>query len=247
MAKIFPQRRVKPNLKGTWPQAIVGLLLPMVAVFAIRWALVEPYVIPSGSMIPTLLIHDYILVNKSAFGLRWPFSEHWMMWWGPPKTGDVVVFKFPNDPEIFYVKRTIASAGQTVEIRNRGLFIDGSPIARSEEVLPEAASVDSSELEEQVFHHNESGPNGNSWTTQVHSVEAPENFGPITVPEGHLFVMGDNRDQSYDSRFWGFVPYKNLLGRAALIWMSCDETLPSMSYMCDPKTMRWARIFRSIH
>src|SRR5262245_4100685 len=92
---------LKKSLKGTWPQAIISFFGPIVLILIIRWAIFEPYVIPSGSMIPNLLIHDHILVQKFAFGLRLPFSDKWLLHWADPKPGDIVVFRFPNNPEVF--------------------------------------------------------------------------------------------------------------------------------------------------
>lgn len=217
--------------RATWPQALIGFLGPLVAVFVLRWLLIEPYVIPSGSMIPTLWIHDHIMVNKLAYGVHVPMSKAWILQWSTPQKNDIVVFRFPENPEVFYVKRVVATAGDALEIRNGEMWVNG------EKIPQEPLDTD----EEGFMHYQEPG-------RRVRYLNHDEsNFQHVTVPENHFFVIGDNRDQSNDSRYWGPVPIENVIGKASFIWLSCEETLPSARFLCDPKTIRFDRIFRSIH
>lgn len=228
---------------------IAGILL----FFSIRWAGVEPYVIPSGSMIPSLLIYDHIVVTKYAYGLRWPFSQFWL--WGPsaPKRGDVVVFKSVETDGMYMVKRVIGLPGDTVEVAADGhIIINDRPIERSEVSLQkvkayiEAPPVEASfqaqpgdsvfyseQLSQRSSHMLRLKRNRFVWQNQV-----------FKVPKGQVFLMGDNRDNSRDSRFWGSLPLENLLGRASLIWLSCESSIEGPRVFCDPQTIRWNRIFK---
>lgn len=113
------------SLKGTWKQAIVTFLFPIMLVLGVRWALYEPFVIPSGSMIPNLLIHDHILVEKFAFGVHWPFSDRWVIQWNKPIHGDIVVFKYPENPDVYYIKRLIGLPGDKIEVTDGHIKING--------------------------------------------------------------------------------------------------------------------------
>lgn len=218
------------DLRATWPQALFSFLGPLLAVFAIRWLLIEPYVIPSGSMIPTLWIHDHIFVNKLAYGVHVPMGKPWILHWASPKKNDIVVFRYPENPEVFYVKRVVATEGDTVEIRDGEMWING-------EVIPQEPL----ETDEEGFQHFQEPGRRVRYLNHQES-----NFPSTLVPPGQFFVIGDNRDQSNDSRYWGPVPVENVIGRASVIWLSCEETLPSARFLCDPKTLRLGRIFKSI-
>lgn len=221
---------MKKDLRATWKQALICFLGPLLAIFVVRWLLLEPYVIPSGSMIPTLWVHDHIFVNKLAYGIHVPMSKSWILHWGSPRKNEIVVFRYPESPEVFYVKRVVATAGDTLEIREGQMWINGEAIPQ------EPLSQD----EEGFMHFQEPGRR----IRYLHYEES--NFDSITVPEDHFFVIGDNRDQSNDSRYWGPVPVENVVGRASLIWLSCEETLPSARFLCDPKTLRFERIFKIV-
>ncbi len=157
----------------------------------IRWGFAEAYVIPSESMQPTLQVNDRILVNKLVYGVRIPFSKVWLTHFNDVNRGDVIVFKYPKDESIYYVKRVIGLAGDEVASDEDGrIFVNGS-------------AIDETNYETKL---NPSHPS------------ILRNFGPLKVPEGKLFVMGDNRDNSSDSRFWGFVPDENIIGKALLKW-----------------------------
>ncbi|MGE0615188.1 MAG: signal peptidase I [Bacteriovoracia bacterium] len=199
-------------------------------VLMVRSSIIEAYKIPSGSMIPTLLIGDHIFVNKFAYGFKLPFTE----WFGdpvylirrdPPKRGDVIVFKYPKDESLYYIKRIVATSGDTVELKDKRLIINGQPIASeplsADEAKQVTATIDPSSYNLsslKIFH--EKMQNDTPTVMVDSSTYSIENFGPITVPQDQYFVMGDNRDHSNDSRFWGFVPMQNIKGKAMVIWLS---------------------------
>lgn len=192
----------------------------LLIVLLFRSFLFEPFKIPSGSMIPTLLIGDFIVVNKFSYGLRLPVLNKKFVALGDPQRGDVAVFRYPVDPSINFIKRVVGLPGDTISYRDKELFINGEPV-RNETVGQYAnaqvkcsipmkdATVVFEKLGEDghdlLLHGNSSGRNG-SWV----------------VPAGHYFMMGDNRDRSNDSREWGFVPEQNLVGRAVGIWLNFD-------------------------
>jgi signal peptidase I len=191
----------------------------ILAVFLIRSFLVEPFKIPSGSMMPTLLVGDFILVNKYDYGLRVPVLNHTFLEIDHPERGEVMVFRFPKDPSLDYIKRVVGLPGDRIEYRNKQIFVNGVAAAQQEKgyyeyVAPGLNQVSVRRLEEKLGAHG-------------HDILIDDNNpaldGEITVPEGHYFVMGDNRDNSNDSRFWGFVPERNVVGRAFMIWWNFDN------------------------
>ncbi len=200
-------------------------------------------------MIPTLLVGDYIFVNKFAFGLHFPFAE-WvsdepvtLIHRDGPKHGDIIVFKYPKNPSIYFIKRVIGVAGDKIELRNKVLYINDKEMTQT--LLPAddankiLAGIDDSHThgsDLKVYFENldgvkhwiildQSGQNGIGVTT---------NFGPVTVPADSLFCMGDNRDFSNDSRFWGFVPMRNVKGKAMFIWMSLWMDFEKSEYYFRP-------------
>lgn len=240
--------------RGTWRQALVSLFGAIAMILAIRWAFFEPYVIPSGSMIPTLLIHDHILVNKLSYGLRFPFTSAWIVRFSPPRRGDIVVFKSVDDSGIFLVKRVIGLPGDEIRVVGAGqLVINGNPVPRQKlsNVEAEARIHDWPKesrdefLERNEFFDENLGGLHHIALRAAGSGELEQ--GPYKVGPSELFMMGDNRDNSSDSRVWGPLPIDRVLGRASLIWMSCEETLPDASQLCDAKTMRWYRMPQVLH
>lgn len=226
------------GLKGTWPQAISAFLLPILIILGIRWALVEPFVIPSSSMVPNLLIHDHILVLKSSLGLRWPFTDQWLTQWRAPQRGDVMVFRYPENPNVFYVKRLIGLPGDHLSIIGGKLTVNGNSWNLEKVKSPD----DEADFD---YFMEDNGQKSYLVRFLANSGEW-ESGEEIDVPEDQFFFMGDNRDQSSDSRVWGFVPRKNLVGPAWLIWLSCDQTLVSASYICDFFTLRPQRMLKFI-
>lgn len=174
----------------------IGIAI-LIALF-IRAYIVQAFKIPSGSMIPTLLIGDHLLVNKFTYGINLPFSDKKILVLDKPTRGDIIVFKYPEDPNRDFIKRVIGVEGDVVEGRDKKVYVNGVELNE-----PYARYVDS------YIHPKELDPR--------------DNFGPIKVPKGKVFVMGDNRDQSYDSRFWGFVDLKDIKGKALIIYWSWDN------------------------
>lgn len=227
------------NKKGTWNQAILTFLFPILLVLSVRWALYEPFVIPSGSMIPNLLVHDHILVKKFAFGLHIPFSDKWLFQWSHPERGEIIVFKYPENPDVYYIKRLIGLPGDEVTVQDGHITVNGKAWALAPVAYPDA--------ENGFAYYNESIED-TPHVVRFMTPEVVEGLGPkvYKVPKDHFFFMGDNRDQSSDSRFWGFVKNDYLVGQAWLIWLSCDSTLPSMTFVCDPSQLRWNRFFQKL-
>ncbi|MEE9343016.1 MAG: signal peptidase I [Gammaproteobacteria bacterium] len=190
----------------------------ILAVLVLRSFLVEPFRIPSGSMMPTLLAGDFILVNKFAYGIRLPVINKKIINIDDPETGDVAVFRYPKDPGVDYIKRIIGLPGDRIQYRNKVLTVNGKQVAQ----IPagtyigegSAMSMSGASVREEML--------GNV-NHQVLVIPKRGGKGAdLTVPEGHYFVMGDNRDNSNDSRYWGTVPDENLVGKAFMVWMNYD-------------------------
>jgi len=196
------------------------------AVLLLRSFVVEPFRIPSNSMMPTLLTGDFILVNKFAYGLRWPVLNSKFLAVGEPQHGDVVVFKYPQDGKTDYIKRIVGVPGDEVWYQDKTIYLNGKPQGHlpigsytgvgSGEVMTGAR--ESLEDLDGVEHRILVRPGVPDLPPGCRELA----FGPIKVPDGHYFVMGDNRDNSNDSRCWGFVPEDNLVGKAFAIWMHWD-------------------------
>jgi signal peptidase I len=239
--------------RGTWPQALASLAGAILLILTIRWAFLEPYVIPSGSMIPTLLIHDHILVNKFAFGLRVPFTSRWMLHFSSPKRGDVLVFRSIGDDNTFLIKRVVGLPGDEIQVTSDGqVFINKTAVPRKVLDEKEAASRIANWPEDtRVSLLGLDDFIDETLDGRVHlALRERDSKGReqefLKVPDDSLFMMGDNRDESSDSRVWGVLPIDRVLGRASWIWLSCEETLAEMNQLCDPKTMRWDRIMKGI-
>jgi len=188
-----------------YAEAIIIAIL--IAAF-IRTFVVQAFKIPSGSMKPTLEIGDHILVNKFSYGVKLPYLRNTIIPVGQPQRGDIAVFIYPEDKSKDFIKRVIAVGGDTVEIRDKKLYVNGEAVDD-----PHGVHV------EDVIYPR--------------AIQRRDNFGPVKVPEGTLFVMGDNRDQSYDSRFWGFVKLEDVIGKAFIIYFSWDS---------ENGGVRWGRI-----
>jgi signal peptidase I len=217
-----------------WLDWTAGLFPVILAVFVLRSFLFEPFKIPSGSMIPTLLVGDLILVNKFTYGLRLPVLNTRLTPGNPPKRGDVMVFRYPPKPTLDYIKRVVGVPGDEVAYLNKKLTINGQPVAATR--LPDYFDRDAMryfrQFEEQLGEKKHRLLNDDERPAFIPGAEDfpfKQNCrysveGVVCkVPEGHYFMMGDNRDNSLDSRYWGFVPDKNIVGKAFLIWMNFGD------------------------
>ncbi len=224
---------VQHNLQQPWWLDWTAGLFPVIAaVFVLRSFVVEPFKIPSGSMLPTLEIGDLILVKKYHYGIRLPVINKKIIDNHAPARGDVVVFRYPLDTRIDYIKRIVGLPGDLVTWRDQKLSINGKPV----DTTPGTAAYDadarryipqSQEKLDAVTHRILVDPARSSMVTPVSDFSGPRNACTYVlegvsckVPEGHYFVMGDNRDNSQDSRYWGFVPDQHLVGRAFFVWMN---------------------------
>ena len=202
--------------KGKLREYIETIVVALLVALFVRTFVVQAFKIPSSSMEPTLLIGDHILVNKFIYGIRIPVLGIKLFEFKRPKRGDVIVFIYPRDRSKDFIKRVIATGGETVQIKDRVIYINGKPIDDPWGVYQ-----------------------GNPYPMPF---SPKANFGPVTVPEGYLFVLGDNRDNSQDSRYWGFVPLKDVLGKAFLIYWSWDWRKRNILHR-----VRWNRIGKLIH
>jgi signal peptidase I len=233
-ALILSKRRA-PDAKDPWWVEYGASFFPVILlVFALRSFLVEPFKIPSGSMIPTLEVGDFILVNKFAYGIRLPVINKKIINVGEPQRGDVMVFRYPEDPALDYIKRVVGVPGDKVAYQNKRLSINGQPIetTRVDDYLhPERLYYSKQYVERLagVEHRTLNDDDAPSFIPDA--AQFPHrndclynNAGVICmVPAGNYFMMGDNRDNSRDSRFWGFVPEENIVGKAFFIWLNFSD------------------------
>jgi signal peptidase I len=241
----------------------IGLALGVALL--LRAFVVEAFQIPSGSMIPTLQVGDHIFVSKFAYAIGIPFTNSKIARLDKPKRGDIIVFKYPPDQSIDYIKRVVGLPGETIEVRRNEIFIDGKPMPREFVGNDCSSDDDEGEAGKGEGRHRPC----EAWLEQLGQVRhltyqdprlPPSNFPaeglspasphqPVKIPEGHYFVMGDNRDNSRDSRFWGFVPYELIKGRALIVWWSRDPARGGLSpagVIDWFKSIRWGRFFQQV-
>ena|SRR3990167_3203086 len=192
----------------------------LLIVFLLRSFLYEPFRIPSGSLEPTLLMGDFILVNKFDYGIRLPVIHKKIFNMGSPKHGDIIVFRWPPNPSVDFIKRVIGLPGDRISYINKVLYINGQKMPQ--DFLQNAFSMDETGAETPVLEKQENLLDIKH-DIFIDSTKSSLDFHDIEVPKGMYFVLGDNRDNSADSRYWGFVPDKNIVGKAVLIWMSWDN------------------------
>jgi signal peptidase I len=205
--------------KSVVREYVEAILIALLLALFIRTFVVQAFKIPSGSMIPTLLVGDHILVNKFIYGIRNPFSGTVLIPIDKPARNDVIVFKYPKNPDQDYIKRIIGLEGDRIQLINKKIYINGEPFADKYGVFKD--------------------PN-------ISSLPPRDNFGPIVVPKNSLFMMGDNRDNSADSRYWGFVDLKAVKGKAFMIYWSWDADKFNWD-LHDIFPVRWNRIGHLIH
>jgi signal peptidase I len=225
------QTKAKLLMQPWWLDWTAGLFPVICVVFLLRSFLFEPFKIPSGSMIPTLLVGDLILVNKFTYGIRLPVINVPVTAGNKPQRGDVMVFRYPPKPSQDYIKRVVGVPGDEVAYLNKRLTINGKPVATA--ALPEFFDEDSmryfKQFEETLGERKHRLLNDDDRPAFIPGAEDfPSRSNcrysiegvVCKVPDGHYFMMGDNRDNSLDSRYWGFVPDRNIVGKAFLIWMN---------------------------
>jgi signal peptidase I len=237
---------VKPDVNGraalqaslmrqpTWIEYSGSFFPVILLVFVLRSFLYEPFKIPSSSMVPTLQIGDLILVNKYQYGIRLPIINKKVIEIGNPQRGDVMVFKYPEDTKLDYIKRVVGVPGDTVVYRNKRLTVNGTAVAYKplSDYLDEETLSYSKHLTEDlngVSHEILNNPRAPSYVVNPHDFPQrnlctydAEGF-TCKVPDGQYFMMGDNRDNSLDSRYWGFVPDQNIVGKAFFIWLNLND------------------------
>jgi signal peptidase I len=226
----------KIGLQGRWPKTLFVFFLPFILFYLIRSFFLEPFVIPSESMLPNLMIHDHILVNKNTYGLRSLFSDSWWIKFQSPKRGDVVVFRYPENLNVFFIKRLIGLPGDQIKVRGMSLKVNDKLYSLEPDFEPNLFFENNGEKAYKIAFLSDSD--------RDESLDSEEKI--FTVPDHSYFVMGDNRYNSHDSRFWGFVPDQLLIGKAQYIWMSCEDTLESAPFICNPQTFRFNRFLQKI-
>ncbi len=217
-----PDKKDKKQ-KGAVREYAEALIIALLLAFVIRSFVVQAFKIPSGSMLPTLKVGDHLLVNKFVYGLRLPFTDILLTDFSDPECKDIVVFRFPENESKDFIKRVIGTPGDTIRIRNHRVYRNGDL------------------LKEPYVRPNRNAGHGSfpmdKWPPHSFDPRVRNNLGPIQVPEDKYFVMGDNRGESYDSRFWGFVDEDKILGRAWIIYWSWKSWTD----------IRWSRIGKVIH
>ncbi len=213
MAKDFSF--IKKTRGGVIREYAESIVIAILIALFIRAFIVQAFKIPSGSMEPTLLIGDHLLVNKFIYGIKLPFIDQKVLVYKEPQREDIIVFIFPKDKTKDFIKRVVGVAGDTIEIRQKKIYINGKLWQDSHGVYRDS---------------------------EVTSLVPRDNFGPVVVPPGHVMVMGDNRDRSYDSRFWGFVPIDQIKGKALILYWSWDKLSDDLLHK-----IRYKRIGQLIH
>jgi signal peptidase I len=210
--------------KSTLREYFESICVAVILALFVRTFVVQAFKIPTGSMENNLLIGDHLLVNKFVFAPTLSSWESKLLPIDPIRRGDILVFKYPEDPDRDFIKRTIGLPGETVELKNKKVYINGKPLEESyvRFLLPPS----------------ESKPGDADFT----SFDVRENYGPVTVPPDHYFMMGDNRDNSQDSRYWGFMPRDYVKGKALFVYFSFGEEEPGLF-----GNIRWTRMFHQIH
>lgn len=194
MAEFTNLQDKAPKHKSLWREYAEALIVALVLAMVIRTFIVQAFKIPSESMLETLQVGDHLLVNKFLYGVKWPFTNTYIVKGADPQRGDIIVFEYPNNPILDYIKRIVGVPGDVIEVRNKQLYRNGQPVKEAY-----IRNIEPNRIE-----------------------PTRDNFGPVTVPADKYFVMGDNRDNSQDSRFWGFVDRSAIRGKAWRIYWSSE-------------------------
>jgi signal peptidase I len=244
--------------KSTLREYAESIGVAVAVALLLRAFVVEAFQIPSGSMIPTLEVGDHIFVSKFAYGLSIPFTDMKLLQYAQPERGDVIVFKFPNDHSIDYIKRVVGLPGDVIEMRQEELFINGRPVPRQR--VPRVYRCnDGPPHPDSLLHGAAAGLVADDddcelWMETLGKVEhetvlephrGGRDFGRTVVPPGNVFVMGDNRDNSSDSRVWGTVKLDLIKGKALIVWWS-RATSEGYSPLAWVRAIRWGRFFQSV-
>jgi len=232
--KLRRKRKAERKKKGIIREYAEALIVAFIAAMILRTFVVQAFRIPTGSMENTLLVGDFLLVNKFIYGAKSPDRIPFLNIKIPrliklppirkPRRGDIIVFKYPRDESLDYIKRCVALPGDTVEIRNKVLYVNGKRVPDPPLAKHTSNTYPPDKIEFGIYPPGA----GNR-----------DNYGPVVVPEGHYFMLGDNRDNSLDSRYWGFLPEENILGKAMIIYFSWDKDVPFYNIF---KKIRWSRI-----
>jgi signal peptidase I len=251
MTDVVERRKRGQENAGGWAETVRTVVYAVLIALVVRTFAIEPFNIPSGSMIPTLLVGDYLFVSKYSYGYThysFPYSPPLFsgrVWASQPKRGDVVVFRLPKDDTIDYIKRVIGLPGDKIQMINGVLNINGQPIKR--EHIADFIDTDENGRTRHIRRWKETLPNGVSYTTlDLMDNGYYDNTDVYTVPPGHYFMMGDNRDNSTDSRVQsavGYVPFENIIGRAEIIFFSVGEGEHAWQIWRWPWSVRWGRLF----
>lgn len=244
-------KEAKKQKKNIVREYVEAILVALIAAFILRIFVVQAFRIPTGSMKDTLLVGDFLLVNKFIYGVRTPdriplvdikipylrlpaFKE--------PKPGDIIVFIYPKDEKLDYIKRCMATGGQTIELRDGIVYIDGKAEGKKEFLRREYDPTEG----EFIKYFDITTSRGKKYTIREYDrkITGSDNFGPVKVPEGYLFGMGDNRDNSADSRSWGFIPRENILGQALIIYFSWDSHVPLYKLYNKIRFRRLAKLIK---
>ena len=213
-----------PFKKSVVREYFETIVIAVVLALFMRTFVVQAFKIPTGSMEPNLLVGDHLLVNKFVFAPTLSSVERALLPVTDIRRGDIVVFKYPVDPERDFIKRVIGLSGETIELREHRIHVNGQAI-------------------EEPYAHYLPRPAGAA-SREITSGDVRERYGPVVVPAGSVFVMGDNRDNSEDSRYWGFLPKENIKGKALMIYWSFDSSEGGLNLFTQT---RWARLLRQIH
>jgi signal peptidase I len=213
-----------PFKKSVVREYFETIVIAVILALFMRTFVVQAFKIPTGSMEPNLLIGDHLLVNKFVFAPTLSSAERTVLPMTDIRRGDIVVFKYPEDPERDFIKRVIGLSGETIELKDRRIHVNGRAI-------------------QEPYAHYLPRPAGQG-AGEITSDDVREHYGPVVVPSGSVFVMGDNRDNSQDSRYWGFLPKENNKGKALLIYWSFDGSEGGLNLFTQT---RWARLLQQIH